>query len=42
MFKFDKGSWGYCPEHEDTPQAFECHKSISAQRVIEEIKKAGY
>jgi autotransporter strand-loop-strand O-heptosyltransferase len=40
-FKFDKSSWGYCPEHEDTPQAFECHKSISAQRVIEEIKKAG-
>jgi autotransporter strand-loop-strand O-heptosyltransferase len=41
MFKFDKSSWKYCPEHEDTPQAFECHKSISAQRVIDEIKKAG-
>jgi autotransporter strand-loop-strand O-heptosyltransferase len=40
-FKFDKSSWAYCPEHEDTPQAFECHKSISAKRVIEEIKKAG-
>lgn len=42
MFKFDKGSWTYCPEHEDTPHAFECHKVITAERVINEIKKAGY
>jgi autotransporter strand-loop-strand O-heptosyltransferase len=41
MFRFNKGDFKYCPEHEDTPQAFECHKSISAQRVIDEIKKAG-
>jgi autotransporter strand-loop-strand O-heptosyltransferase len=42
MFKFDKGSWGYCPEHEDTPNAFMCHKVITSDRVIAEIKKAGY
>ena len=37
-FKFDKSSWGYCPEHEETPKAFECHKSISAERVISIIQ----
>jgi autotransporter strand-loop-strand O-heptosyltransferase len=42
MFKFDKGSWGYCPEHEDTPNAFMCHKVITSDKVIAEIKKAGY
>jgi len=41
-FRFNKGDFFWCPNHEDTPQAFECHKSISAQRVIDEIKKAGY
>lgn len=39
MFKFNKSSWEYCPEHEDTPRAFECHKSISNQKVVNEIKK---
>lgn len=38
LFKFDKGNWYYCPEHEDTPRQFECHKSISAQQVIEYLK----
>lgn len=38
-FKFDKGNWLYCPEHEDTPKAFECHKSIMANHVIEAILK---
>jgi hypothetical protein len=41
MFRFNKGDFFWCPLNEDTPQAFECHKSISAQRVIDEIKKAG-
>jgi autotransporter strand-loop-strand O-heptosyltransferase len=41
-FRFNKGDWGWCPAHEDTPQAFECHKVITADRVISEIKKAGY
>jgi len=40
-YRFNKGDFFWCPNHEDTPQAFECHKSISAQRVIDEIKKAG-
>jgi hypothetical protein len=39
MFRFNKSEWGYCAEHEDTPQAFECHKSISAERVISIIQK---
>lgn len=39
MFKFDKGNWNYCPEHEDTPRQFECHKSISAADVISAIQK---
>lgn len=38
MFKFDKGNWNYCPEHEDTPRQFECHKKISANKIIEIIK----
>jgi autotransporter strand-loop-strand O-heptosyltransferase len=41
-FRFNKGDWGWCVEHEDTPQAFTCHKVITADRVISEIKKAGY
>lgn len=37
LFRFNKGDWGYCPEHEDTPRQFECHKSITAGMVIEKI-----
>jgi autotransporter strand-loop-strand O-heptosyltransferase len=33
-FRFDKGNWNWCPEHEDTPRQFECHKSISVDDVI--------
>lgn len=33
-FKFDKGNWNWCPEHEDTPRQFECHRSISVDDVI--------
>jgi autotransporter strand-loop-strand O-heptosyltransferase len=39
MFRFNKGDWNWCPINEDTPQAFECHKSISASHVFEVIKK---
>jgi autotransporter strand-loop-strand O-heptosyltransferase len=39
VFKFNKGDWNWCPEHEDTPRHFECHKSISTEMVIKEIKK---
>ena len=37
VFRFDKGNWNWCPEHEDTPRQFECHKSISSQDVISKI-----
>jgi autotransporter strand-loop-strand O-heptosyltransferase len=37
MFKFDKGNWNWCPEHEDTPRQFECHKSISVDIVKERL-----
>lgn len=39
MFRFNKGDWYWCPEHEDTPRQFECHKSIKASVVIAEIEK---
>jgi len=38
VFKFNKGDWNWCPEHEDTPRHFECHKSISMETVLEQIK----
>ena len=37
MFKFNKGDWQYCPENEDTPDAFICHKSITLDMVINAI-----
>lgn len=33
-FKFNKGDWNWCPEHEDTPRHFECHQSIRPEKVI--------
>jgi autotransporter strand-loop-strand O-heptosyltransferase len=38
-FRFDKGNWEYCPEHEDTLRHFECHKLITADRVIKLIEE---
>ena len=38
-FKFDKSNWQYCPEHEDTPRQFECHKLITPDRVIKLLKE---
>jgi len=35
LFKFNKGDWNWCPEHEDTPRQFECHKSISVEKVLQ-------
>ena len=37
-FRFNLGDWEYCPRHEGTPRHFECHKLISAKRVIDAIK----
>jgi autotransporter strand-loop-strand O-heptosyltransferase len=36
-FRFDKGNWNWCPEHEDTPRHFECHKSISVEDVLSRL-----
>jgi autotransporter strand-loop-strand O-heptosyltransferase len=41
MFKFNKGDWNWCPEHEHTDRQFECHKLISAEDVIKQIIKKG-
>jgi autotransporter strand-loop-strand O-heptosyltransferase len=38
-FKFD-GSWEYCPVNKGTDRQWECQLSITADMVIEEIKKA--
>ena len=38
MFKFDKGDWNWCPEHKGTQRQFECHKSITAEMVINKIQ----
>lgn len=37
-FKFDKGDWYWCPEHKGTDRQFECHKSITADMVINQIQ----
>jgi autotransporter strand-loop-strand O-heptosyltransferase len=37
LFKFNKGDWWWCPEHEETDRHFECHKSISAQDVFSRL-----
>jgi hypothetical protein len=29
----------WCPEHEDTPRQFECHKLITSDFVIDKIKE---
>lgn len=39
MFRFNKGDWNWCPEHEDTPRQFECHKSINVGTVLEKIRE---
>lgn len=37
-FKFDKGDWYWCPVHKGTDRQFECHKSITSEMVIDQIK----
>lgn len=39
LFRFDKGNWNWCPEHEDTPKQFECHKSITVETVLEKLNE---
>jgi autotransporter strand-loop-strand O-heptosyltransferase len=38
--RLDPGDWNWCPDHKGTPKQFECTKSITAERVIEEMKRA--
>jgi len=38
VFKFNKGDWNWCPENENTPRQFECHKSISVNDVAMVVK----
>ena len=38
-FKFDKSDWGWCPINKGYDKQFECQKSITAEIVIEEVKK---
>lgn len=38
-YKFDRGNWTWCPIHEGTDRQFECHKEITPDMVITEIKK---
>ena len=35
--RLDAGDWNWCPEHEDTPRHFECHKVITSDKVLKLI-----
>ncbi len=37
LFKFNKGDWNWCPENENSPRQFECHKAISMNDVLEKL-----
>ena len=37
-YTFDKNDWYWCPLHKDTERQFECHKSITVNDVMEQIK----
>jgi len=37
-FSFSPGEWYWCPRHQNTERQFECHKSITPEMVIEQIK----
>jgi autotransporter strand-loop-strand O-heptosyltransferase len=39
---FDSGNWNWCPLHAGTPRQFECTKAITPNRVLEEIRSAGW
>ena len=39
LFRFNKGDWNWCPENENTPKHFECHKSITADKVLGALSK---
>jgi autotransporter strand-loop-strand O-heptosyltransferase len=41
-YRLDPGDWNWCPLHKGTERQFECSKSITSQKVIEEINKSGF
>jgi autotransporter strand-loop-strand O-heptosyltransferase len=38
LFKFNKGDFWWCPENENSPRQFECHKAISIEDVLINLK----
>lgn len=38
-YEFDRGDWNWCPDHKGTARHFECSTNITADMVINEIKK---
>lgn len=36
---FDRGDWMFCPRHKDTPQQFECTKSITPKMVMTAVNE---
>jgi autotransporter strand-loop-strand O-heptosyltransferase len=38
LFKFNKGDFWWCPENENSPRQFECHKAISMEDVLLSLK----
>jgi autotransporter strand-loop-strand O-heptosyltransferase len=36
--QFDKDDWYWCPNHRNTDRQFECHKSITPEMVLDNIK----
>lgn len=37
-FTFRSDDWYWCPKHQNTNRQFECHKSITPEMVLEQIK----
>lgn len=37
--KLDGGDWEWCPHHKNTPRHFECSKSITPSKVIDNLKE---
>lgn len=37
--RLDAGDWNWCPDQKGTPRQFECSKLITAEQVINELKK---
>jgi len=35
---FNSGDWYWCPKHQNTEREFECHKLITPEKVMNELK----